>query len=549
MARSFRPPVVVWTYGNGLRVIDLKANKLGEVSGLVFDPVAQALWLTSEWAISRFTAQGQFIVSLAAQDAEASLAVPAFLLTPVLSQLHPFQNGITNNPLPTITYGFGALCNMQSCGFVPAYFNSYALTATLNTQVLSPFVFDGSTGQTSFTPTTRLPEGLNTLSAQAKDGFLHATNIVNSSFTIDTIPPKFLSLTPADGSSVTTQQINLQGIVDDPTAIVLLHGVGQVNTSISGTQLNFTIPLTLIPGLNTYTLSVFDNASNSTTQKVSITYQPNQVTANVLSPANGDTVNDDSTLVSGTFQGPPNTGITVNGIIAAQSGNQFQVQVPLKPGANTLTLTATTQDGQVTTKTTTVNSTGSSPYTVTASESSGAAPLTVTFTVNSQTANTPQKIDVDFKGNGSIDLSTSDPLTPITYTYTTPGIYQAKLNITNSQGTVTQKTVLVAVPDTVQIDQLLKVLWSDMNSALVKRDKAKALNYLGFKAQDKYGPVFDALMPDYSKIITSWSPLIRSRISSDIGEFGVVTTAAGKGHLFLINFLKDNDGVWRLDSM
>ena len=109
--------------------------------------------------------------------------------------------------------------------------------------------------------------------------------------------------------------------------------------------------------------------------------------------------------------------------------------------------------------------------------------------------------------------------------------------------------LLVVVQDTAQIDQLLKAQWSAMNSALIKGDKAKALSYLNFTAQKKYGPVFDALMPDYSNIIVSWSPLLSSRISINIGEFGMVTKDAGKGHLFLINFLKDDDGVWRLDSM
>ena len=89
-----------------------------------------------------------------------------------------------------------------------------------------------------------------------------------------------------------------------------------------------------------------------------------------------------------------------------------------------------------------------------------------------------------------------------------------------------------------------------MNDALVGGDKATAMTYLSDAAQEKYGPVFDALMADYQKITSTWSVPITGSVSSESGEYGVITSSTyGARQLFLINFVKGTDGVWRLESM
>jgi hypothetical protein len=61
--------------------------------------------------------------------------------------------------------------------------------------------------------------------------------------------------------------------------------------------------------------------------------------------------------------------------------------------------------------------------------------------------------------------------------------------------------------------------------------------------------VFDALLPQMPEIIASYSSLQQVSISSDIGEYAVNRTINGENWIFLIYFLKDADGVWRLDAM
>ena len=411
---------------------------------------------------------------------DAALAVPAFMLTPTLSQIKPPHDALTNNPQPTISYTYDAACNSPDCGLTPDYFAGYSLSATLNQQPISPFVFDRGTGQAGYTPATRLPEGSNTLSAQVKDGFGHSSPIINDLFTIDTIPPGFLSISPADGSVVTTAQVNLQGTVDDIGASVVLEGVGPAtDANTEGGILHFAMPVTLKAGANSLTVTAVDKAGNSTSQTMHLTYQPEALLSlSVLSPASGAAVGDATVLVSGAFQGPANTGITVNGVVAAQDGNRFYAQVPLQPGANTLTVTATTQDGASATQTVSVVSDGASPLQISAAPVSGVAPFNADFSVQNNTANAIAiaSIEADFNGDGVSDFSTTDPAAPLQFTYAVPGVYQARFKITDSQGNVAEKVVAVVVQDPAQLDQLLRAQWGGMTSALIAGDKAHALN-------------------------------------------------------------------------
>ena len=241
--------------------IDLKTLNLKNAGQFAFDPATQSLWAAADHAVGRFSAQGDFIASLTAKNADVALAVPAFVLTPTLSLVRPPSMTLTNNPTPTISYGYGALCNNQSCGFTPEYFSGYTLAAELNQASIGPFTFNQINGEASFTPAAKLPEGQNTLTAQATDKYGHTSNIVNDVFTVDTVPPKFLSITPAEGSITNTPAATIQGVVDDVTAGVLLTGVGNAtNTTTSNGNLNFSFPMTLKEGLNTFDLLAWDQS-------------------------------------------------------------------------------------------------------------------------------------------------------------------------------------------------------------------------------------------------------------------------------------------------
>ena len=232
----------------------------------------------------------------------------------------------------------------------------------------------------------------------------------------------------------------------------------------------------------------------------------NAVAVTILSPVNGASINASQTVVSGTFQGPANTGITVNGQAAFTFGSQFFTTVPLTAGPNILTAQATAPQGQTATHSVTVTRTSTTPdpAEVRAEPLSGIAPLTVRFSVRNNSATAITRIDADFDGNGSIDFTTTDPNVPLVYIYTTPGIYHPRITVTQGAMVFTQ-TLVVGVNDAQTMDQFFTSIWTGMNNALARGDVTAALGYLNESAKRKYQRVFTALLLQMPQIIASYS--------------------------------------------
>jgi len=522
--------------------IDLSALRLRKPDSLAFDPTSRSLWVGAERSVARFTDAGQFVARLAARDGDEALGVPTFRVDPTLVIVRPPQNALTNNPSPAFTLTYSAQCNGEPCQFANDYFAAYQLSATLNAQpVGAQFAFHASAAEATFTPVTRLPEGQNSFSAQATDGFGHQSSREAITFTVDTIPPKFLTLAPAEGSVLANPNILIQGTIDDPTATVVLAGMGVNRNGVS-----FSFPAVLLPGLNTYNLSATDPAGNVTVVVLHLTLAT--VSVSIASPSNGATINADSVSVSGTFQGPANSGITVNGIAAIVTGSTFIVAaVPLQPGANTLAAVATAPNRQSATQTVSVTSTGPAPIHVTASIAQGLAPLDVAFTVSNTTGKGLLVVQADFAGSGSFGFFSPDA--PLSNRYTTPGTYRAAFNIVDSTGASFRQTVTIVVQDPAQVDQLLQQTWAGFTAALATRDKTQAQQYLNTQAQGRYGPVFDALLPQMPQIVASYSAPQTGLISDALGEYAINRMVSGVNRIFFIYFVKDVDGIWRIDSM
>ena len=99
------------------------------------------------------------------------------------------------------------------------------------------------------------------------------------------------------------------------------------------------------------------------------------------------------------------------------------------------------------------------------------------------------------------------------------------------------------------MDTLFTNLWNGMNEALMRGDVSGAAQYLNEGAKRKYLPVFKALEPQFPQIVASYSPLRRVSVSEDISEYAIVRNFNGQNRLYLIYFLRDVDGVWRVDGM
>lgn len=334
-----------------IRQVVLGPYALGNLQAIAYEQGSASLWLGGKVALGRFTPNGDFVTKLPADIAISAIATGPFSVSPTLTLLAPIDNSVTNNPRPPFRLGLGAECNGAPCDLVDAYTQSFTFDATLNGSAIGS-LFSLANREALYIPPTRLPEGLNLFSAQAKDVFGHLSNRINGQVTIDTIPPKFLSIAPADGSTLTIATVTVSGKLDDPTASVMLQNAAGTVLNVGGATFSFAV--TLAQGLNTFTLTAQDPAGNATRISYGLTFnQP--ILINVTKPSDGAVLTGTSTTVAGVLSAPPGTTVRVNGIVASVNADgSFSVAVPLSPGSNTLSVVATAPDGRTVTRTLTV---------------------------------------------------------------------------------------------------------------------------------------------------------------------------------------------------
>ena len=352
---------ILTAYGKNGSLItqtDLKPlSSISNIQTLVYDAASASIWLGHSKGISRFSALGQYVLTLPAAVMVSTISTAPSGILPRITLIQPTNNGLTNNPRPPIRYQYDALCFGQPCGYPPAAFAGYQLTSLLNGQSIGKlFTFDAATAQSSYTPLTALPEGVNTLSAYVTDIAGRRSQTINSSFSIDSIPPRFLSVSPANGTHFLSPNITIQGSIDDPQGVVVLENLAYWNgTGANPATQNFNYLVTLKPGVNTFNLSAIDKAGNIT--PLQLTYSYSFLTLALTSPSPNASIDNNNVTVTGSFDGSTNPTITVNGVAATLSGTTFSATVPLIFGSNLITISGSTPEGATATKTVTVNST------------------------------------------------------------------------------------------------------------------------------------------------------------------------------------------------
>jgi len=280
---------------------------------------------------------------------------------------------------------------------------------------------------------------------------------------------------------------------------------------------------------------------------------PGAASVVILEPPDGAVIGSDRVNIRGTFTGPVGTGVTVNGTIALARAGRFALnELPLTAGANAIDVVATAIDGRTARTSVAVAASGNAPQLrLTADVTTGFAPLSVTFGYVWTSTLPVTKIAIDFDGDGRNDFTSAKKTVPteVQNTYTTPGLYNARLTITDTAGNNAQGSLSILVDDEAEHGNFFSALWNAMNDALVKQDVATATQYLDAKAKEDYAPIFQELLPEMPRIVGSYSGLQPVSVRGDLAELAVNRTIDGVDRIFFIYYHREADGVWRLASM
>lgn len=514
---------------------------------VAFDPTGQNLWVWGKHSIGHLDLVDNRVTSVALDKSVEALGVAPFHLVPHLSLIEPPDGIHTNNAAPLIHLGLAATCNGIPCDVGETYSNAFHVDASFNGMPIGA-LFQVTDDEALYQPGLGLGDATYALTAQVIDAFGHASNAISAQFTIDTVAPQFSELQPASGTTINQANMALQGQASEPATVILTHPDG--NTTVGGQSFAFAV--TLKPGPNSFQLVARDFTGNETQVSLQLTFAT--ISVKIASPSTGTSVNTNTVLVSGNFDGPTNTGVTVNGVIAQAFGKQFFAAVPLVSGDNTLEARATSPDGATVTDIVTVINTtpaGAPPdaIQVVASPQSGIAPLTVKFTVSNSSEDPIQKIEVDFDGDGTFDATSTSADTPIEHVYAAPGSFQAKIQVTEGTGTLHTATHLIVVSRFDDVEQMLRSVYTGMLDHLRAGDIDRALAAITGTSQEKYKAIFTALKPNLATVVDKLGTIERTTISQDFAELMVVREKNGERRAYFIYFLRSEDGVWRIESM
>jgi hypothetical protein len=393
--------------------------------------------------------------------------------------------------------------------------------------------------------------GNHTLTAKAVDnsGNQAEASIVISS---DHVPPAISITTPASGAMV-SGIINVLVEASDSisgVASVTLYVDNQPHSTLNQPPFNFTVDTSaLVPGSHPLTARALDRVGNQGEAGITITVvEP--VSIEITSPAYGATINKSTAIVQGrVYNQMGEIGVVVNGVLAEVQGGEFAVIVPLQPGQNIITATATRPDGiqgqaQITINTENQEESVRLTVTPTSGILDQTGILNVTFEAAAYLVNPVSGYSWDFNGDGVTEITGLDSKVIAQYQY--PGLYFPKVAVTDTQGNVYTETTLIHVLSREEIDALLRAKWEGMKGAMANKDVEKALSYFVDNSKEMFRYNFELMKDLLPTIVQEMGEIQIVKVVGRVAEYQMIAVQDGMESSFCIKFVKDEEGIWRI---
>jgi len=277
----------------------------------------------------------------------------------------------------------------------------------------------------------------------------------------------------------------------------------------------------------------------------------------ITSPSSGASTGEATVDVSGTFTGPINTGITVNGVVGYVANGAFLVpSVPLTSGSNALSATATILTGATASYGGSVTKTGSpSALSIQVNHATGYAPLgsSFTFSIGTLPSGFPvQNVSITFKGTGTPDYSGSSLSgAPTSYTYTQAGLYNATLSVTDTHANTYTAYRPVLVQDLAVQRGMLCDVYGYLKDRLNAQDATNAANAFQSVVKSSYQSLFFTFGSNMPTVAQSLGVVVSGLLGQGFAELFIVrdNVAQQTRAEFPMRLTQGADGVWRISEM
>lgn len=176
-------------------------------------------------------------------------------------------------------------------------------------------------------------------------------------------------------------------------------------------------------------------------------------------------------------------------------------------------------------------------------------PLLAGFKLSAPVRSAIQRVDVDFDGDGVLDVSTTNIEATLDNHYTDPGAHIAKFHVTDVDGQVHTLEYAVVLSHIAQTDVLLRGIYTEFLASLKTGSIDAALKTFTAGVYEKYKAIFTSLQPDLPQIVDQLGELQEGIVGEEMAEYVLVRNVNGTKSAFIFYFLKSEDGVWRIDGM
>ena len=490
---------------------------------------------------------GSYTLTARATDNRTAVATSASVSVIVAAPNSPPSVTIAT-PLPGTQYVAPASVNLAATASdadgTVAKVDFYADTTLVGSAQTPPYAFVWA----------NVAAGTYSLIAKATDnaGLVASSPPVSIGVRQNAAPIVSLTVSGAGTARYAPASITLNATASDPDGTISRVEFYQGSTLIgAATVPPYAVTLSDVPaGSYVVTAKAIDNAGASgSSNAIPIAVAPLSLV--ITTPFDGATLAGESVTVSGTLVAPANSGLIVGDVLAAlEPGSVFHATgVRLVAGANTVTATLTTPDGETRAHSITVSSSGPRPIEITVHPTQGLAQLPVLFNVIAAEGIAIQKVEIDGDSDGVIDDTVTEEPWEGTLTFGGVGTSMATVRVTDTGGNVHTSVTPIVLLSEAALDQTIRAVWNGFKTALAAGDKARAMQYMGPLAKERYSGPLDTLASLLPQIAASFSELQLVTLSSELGEYTINRVINGEDRIFFIYFGQDGDGVWRLQSM
>lgn len=270
----------------------------------------------------------------------------------------------------------------------------------------------------------------------------------------------------------------------------------------------------------------------------------------ITSPADGESLQTPVTTVQGELGciADANTGVVVNGVAALIDGTHF-IATHVTPDSSSGLLKAdlVNDSGAV------IASAQVAPRLDPASNfmvlstdrSSGIAPLEASLTLTE--SNIPL-----FSSTVTCAGPTTAPvqrlgLDSYMVDFDQPGLYLCTALAKDASGNDLIDRIGILVYDQAVLDALLQAKWSGMKTALANGEVDRASGYFNERTRSIYRTYFEQLTTILPQAVADMGNATLLRADEDVAIYDLRTVRNGNIYSFQLEFIRDGDGIWRIN--